>query len=185
MADEQLMQLVQHDDVDAFGLLYDRHNAAALRLARRICGTPERAADATQEAFLTLWRSRTGFDADRGSLRSWVLLLARNKAVDSLRRTGPYDRGTVRDDCLAERLEANERTETEVARRGDAERVRWAVAALPTEQRRVIELAFFAGLSHTEISELLSLPAGTVKGRIRLGLEKLRRDLEPALEATA
>lgn len=177
LADEELMRRVQLDDTRAFELLYYRHGAAAFRLAVGLCKLSERAADVTQEAFLALWRSRALFDPSRGDLRSWILTLVRHKAFDTLRRTRTADRLRAGDDGLAERLEAPERTEAVAVERADARAVRSALALLPSEQRRVIELAYYAGYTHREIALSLDIPPGTVKGRMRLGLAKLRAQL--------
>ncbi len=120
---------------------------------------------------------RPAYDPARGSVRSWVLTVAHNRAIDALRRQGSRDSRDVPDDGIAERLSAPDRTDTEVERRDDARRVRTALDELPPDQRRVIELAYFGGFTHTQIAEMLDLPPGTVKGRMRLGLTKMRNVL--------
>jgi RNA polymerase sigma-70 factor (ECF subfamily) len=105
----------------------------------------------------------------------------RNRAIDSFRKERATSSRNVGDEGLAERMPAPERTEAEIERRDDARQVRAALITVPEEQRRVIELAYFGGFSHTQIAELLGLPAGTVKGRMRLGLAKMRLALaDPA-----
>jgi RNA polymerase sigma-70 factor (ECF subfamily) len=177
LADEEVMQLVADGNPRAFELLYDRHGGAAFSLAYRMVGNRVTAEDTTQEAFLSIWRSRLRYDASRGSVRTWVLGIVHNRAVDALRRGSVHDRGREPIEGMEERFEAAERTEVEAARREEAAGVRSALDALPDDQRRTIELAYFGGFSHSEIAELLNEPIGTVKGRMRLGLDKLRRRL--------
>jgi RNA polymerase sigma-70 factor (ECF subfamily) len=183
LADEEMMQLVQGGDPRAFELLYDRHGGAAFSLAYRMVGNRASAEDITQEAFLSIWRSRLRYDQARGSVRTWVLGIVHNRAIDGLRRTMVHDRRRASMDGVEERFEARERTDVEAARREDARSVRSALAALPEDQRRTIELAYFGGFSHSQIAELLNEPIGTVKGRMRLGLEKLRRQLAEGVAA--
>jgi RNA polymerase sigma-70 factor (ECF subfamily) len=177
IADEDLMQLVRDGDVRAFDLIFDRHSGAAFSLAYRMCGRRAMAEDVVQEAFVSLWRSGARYDRARGSVRSWILGVVHNRAIDAFRRESIRSSRDIRDETAAERVESDERVEREVERRDDAQTVRAALQTLPDEQRRVIELAYFGGFTHTQISELLSLPAGTVKGRMRLGLAKLRSAL--------
>jgi RNA polymerase sigma-70 factor, ECF subfamily len=176
------MKLVQAGEVAAFEVVFDRHGSVAYSLAVRVCRRQAMAEEVVQEAFLSLWRSRERYDPGRGSVRTWVLRIVHNRAIDALRRACAGDGGAEvpaeRD--LAERLPAAELTEALVLDRDDAQRVRQALGSLPAQQRRAIELAFFDGLTHVEIARLLDLPAGTVKGRIRLGLQKLRDALERA-----
>jgi RNA polymerase sigma-70 factor (ECF subfamily) len=185
LADEDLMACADAGDVRAFELLFDRHAGAAFSLAYRMCGRRATAEDIVQEAFLSLWRSSARYQPARGSVRSWVLSVVRNRAIDAFRRERLRQSRLAADEHLAERVEALERTEAEVERRDDASRVRSALEGLPAEQRQVIELAYFSGFTHTQIAELLKLPAGTVKGRMRLGLQKLRALLGEPMEVTA
>jgi RNA polymerase sigma-70 factor (ECF subfamily) len=178
LADEDLMALVRRGETAAFEVIYDRHCGVAFSLAYRICGTRGAAEDVVQESFLSLWRSGTRYDRTRGSVRTWVLGIVHNRAIDSLRRNLHRDRRSTSDDGLEERFEAPELTEVEAARRDEAREIRAALEELPDEQSRVIELAFYGGYTHTEIAELLGAPIGTIKGRMRLGMEKMRRTLE-------
>ena len=177
LADEEVMQLVADGNPRAFELIYDRHGGAAFSLAYRMVGNRVTAEDTTQEAFLSIWRSRVRYDRSRGSVRTWVLGIVHHRAIDALRRGGVHARRQETMEGAEERFEAPERTDVEVARRDEAAGVRRALEGLPDDQRRTIELAYFGGFSHTEIAELLGEPVGTVKGRMRLGLEKLRRRL--------
>jgi RNA polymerase sigma-70 factor (ECF subfamily) len=177
LADEEVMQLVKREDPGAFELLYDRHGGAAFSLAYRMVGKQAAAEDIVQEAFLSIWRSRLRYDPTRGSVRTWVLGIVHNRGIDSLRRSTVHDRRRETLDGVEERHEARERTDVEAARREEARSVRGALETLPDEQRQTIELAYFGGYTHTEIAELLDQPVGTVKGRMRLGLDKLRNQL--------
>jgi RNA polymerase sigma-70 factor (ECF subfamily) len=178
LADEDLMTLVDGKDPDAFEVFYDRHGGAAYSLAHRIVGDPGTAEDVTQEAFLSIWRSRARFDAARGSVRAWALGIVRNRAIDALRSASRPAPRLDRDDEMAlESQPAGERTEAEAIRRETAGHLRQALGLLPREQSQVIELAYFGGFSHSEIAELLGAPLGTIKGRMRLGLEKIRATL--------
>ena len=178
------MELVDAGEVRAFEVMFDRHAGAAYSLAYRMCGRRALAEDIVQEAFLSLWRSGTGFDRTRGSVRSWVLSAVHNRAVDALRRVGAKSGRDVSDEGIAERLRAPDSTDAQVERRDQARRVRGALDELPADQRQVIELAYFGGLSHTQIAEMLELPPGTVKGRMRLGLSKMRSALGEAERVT-
>jgi RNA polymerase sigma-70 factor (ECF subfamily) len=177
LADEDLMQLVRKGRPDAFECVYERHSSAAFSLAYRMTQNRNQAEDVVQDAFLSLWRSNARYDRTRGSVRTWVLGIVHNRAIDSLRRSVVHDRRRASDEGLAERFAAPERTDVEVARRDEAREVRAAIDTLPTEQSRVIELAYFGGFTHSEISTMLETPIGTVKGRMRLGLEKMRNEL--------
>jgi RNA polymerase sigma-70 factor, ECF subfamily len=178
LADEDLMTLVEDRNPEAFAVLYDRHGGAAYSLAYRIVGDRSVAEEVTQEAFLSVWRSGGRFDATRGSVRSWTLGIVRNRAIDALRRAGGNAPRLDQDDDAALVDQAGgELTDTEAIRRETARRVRRVLKELPPDQSRVIGLAYFGGFTHAEIAEMLGMPLGTVKGRMRLGLEKVRTTL--------
>jgi RNA polymerase sigma-70 factor (ECF subfamily) len=182
LADEELMPLVGRKDPEAFEVLYDRHGGVAYSLAYRIVGNRAAAEEVTQEAFISVWRSGARFDAARGSVRSWLLSVVRNRAIDFLRsKAGKAPKLDFDDDSALEQRPAAERTEEEALRRETAGEIRGALGRLPGEQSKVIELAYFGGFSHSEIAEILGLPMGTVKGRMRLGLEKIRGELAEGL----
>src|SRR4051812_11378332 len=185
LADEDLMQLVRRGDTLAFEVVYERHATAAFSLAYRMTGTRNVAEDVVQEAFLSLWRSGARYDRDRGSVRTWVLGIVHNRAIDALRRSMVHDRRRANDAGIEERFESGERTDVGVARRDEAREVRTALRSLPAEQSHVIELAYFGGFSHSEIADMLHTPIGTVKGRMRLGLKKMRGELGGLAEAIA
>ena len=174
LADEDLMQLMRRGDPRAFEAVYDRHSGAAFSLAYRMVGRGNVAEDVVQEAFLSIWRSGARYERARGSVRTWVLGIVHHRAIDQLRRSSVHDKRRASDEGIEERLESGERTDVEVARRDEADTIRSAMETLPPEQSHVIELAYFGGFTHTEIADILETPVGTVKGRMRLGLEKLR-----------
>jgi len=178
LADEELMPLIGTRDPEAFAVFYDRHGGAAYSLAYRIVGERGAAEDVTQGAFVSIWRSGARFDRTRGSVRAWTLGIVRNRAIDSLRsraRRAPsldFD-----DEGILERRSGGVPTEEEALRHETAGELRGALGQLPVEQSKVIELAYFGGFSHAEIAQMMGLPLGTVKGRMRLGLEKIRAEM--------
>ncbi|MGZ6610782.1 MAG: RNA polymerase sigma factor, partial [Solirubrobacteraceae bacterium] len=174
LADEDLMPLVHDGDARAFEVVFDRHADAAFSLAYRMCGRRAMAQDIVQDAFLSLWRSGARYDRARGSVRSWVLGVVRNRAIDLFRRETVRTGRDISAEGVVERMPASEDVAVDAERREDARDVRAALSDLPSEQRQVIELAYFGGFSHMQIAEMLEVPAGTVKGRMRLGLTKLR-----------
>ncbi len=180
LADEDLIQLVVENDQAAFAILYERHTNVAFSLAFRMCGKRGVAEEVVQDAFLSLWRSGSRYDRTRGSVRTWVLGIVHNRAVDALRRGMVHDRGRVSDEGIEEQLEAPERTDQEVGRRDEAREIKAALEGLPVEQSHVIELAYYGGFTHSEIATMLDTPIGTIKGRMRLGLQKLRSQIGPA-----
>jgi RNA polymerase sigma-70 factor (ECF subfamily) len=182
LADEELMPLIGDKDPEAFEVFYDRHGGVAYSLAYRIVGEQAAAEDVTQEAFISLWRSGTRFDSTRGSVRSWMLSIVRNRAIDHLRsKAGKAPKLAFDDDSILEQRPAEEMTDEEAMRRETASEVRGALGTLPGDQSKVIELAYFGGFSHSEIAQMLGVPLGTVKGRMRLGLEKIRGELAEGL----
>jgi RNA polymerase sigma-70 factor, ECF subfamily len=175
LADEDLMPQIAARDPLAFEVFYDRHGGAAFSLAYRIVGDRQAAEDVTQEALISIWRSGARYDRARGSVRTWTLGIVRNRAIDALRRdAGRPPRLSFDPEELLEQRPADELTDTEALRRETARQVRGALSGLPEEQSKVIQLAFFAGFSHSEIAEMLNEPLGTIKGRMRLGMEKIR-----------
>src|SRR5215211_7267853 len=136
LADEDLMQLVQRGQAPAFDLIYERHAQAAFSLAYRIAGTRNLAEDVVQEAFLSIWRAGGRYDRARGSVRTWVLGIVHNRAIDTLRRTVVHERRRASDEGIEERFEARERTEVEAARREEASTIRGMLETLPDEQLR-------------------------------------------------
>jgi RNA polymerase sigma-70 factor (ECF subfamily) len=180
LADEELMHLVQQGEAAAFELIYDRHGGAAFSLAYRIVANRPGAEDIVQEAFLSIWRSRVRYQRERGSVRTWVLGIVHHRAIDGLRRNLVHERRRASAEGIEDRHEAAELTDVEAVRREEAREVRAALDTLPREQCHVIELAYFGGFTHTQIAGMLEMPVGTVKGRMRLGLDKMRRELAQA-----
>jgi RNA polymerase sigma-70 factor (ECF subfamily) len=174
--DVDLCLLLQDGDPRALDTLYARYGGLAYSLAIRVLADQGRAEEVVQDVFLTVWRRHTSFDPARGSFRTWFLALVRNRAIDALRNRA--SRGFAAE-LPPDLRDASTRADPwEVVSVGlERQAVREALASLPGEQRQVIELAYFGGQTHSEISETLGLPLGTVKGRIRLGLEKLHSRL--------
>jgi len=180
--DEALLAAIGSGDVDALGLLYDRYNRLAIAVAYRVLGDHTAAEDTVQDAFLSVWRRVDSFDPQRGSARGWLLTIVRNAAVD--RRRGRHARArqdATLDDVTFRLASDGEETFAAVAASVEATRVRDALALLPSEQREAIELAYFGGLTQQEIAERTGAALGTVKGRMRLGLHKLRAALADML----
>lgn len=173
MADEDLMSLMGGGDAEAFGALYDRHGRAAYSLAYRMMGERQSAEDLTQDAFLKIWRAAGGYRPERGSVRTWVLSIVHNRGIDQLRSSASRRRTQDRVEQSAPRTQPSEAF-AEAWRNRQREQIREALNTLPSEQLKILELAYFSGYTHVEISNLLDLPLGTVKGRMRLGLKKIR-----------
>ena len=181
-SDELLVARLTERDSDAFAALYDRHSRIAFGLAYRLLNDASAAEDVVQEAFLSLWRQAETFQQGRSSARTWLLSIVHHRAVDRLRRKDSHEIGDG--DALvqlAEREDPQASVEAQVASTLEARQIRRALEDLPPEQRQAIELAYFGGLSHSEIARQLSVPSGTVKGRLRIGLQKLRVALEASI----
>jgi RNA polymerase sigma-70 factor (ECF subfamily) len=178
LADEDLMPLVERKDPNAFEIVYDRHGGAAYSLAYRIVGDRGVAEDVAQEAFLSVWRSGARFDRARGSVRTWLLGVVRNRAIDVLRRdAGRAPAVSLELETVPEQESKFEQTDAEALRRDAAREVRGVLSELPEDQVKVVQLAYFGGLTHSEIAEVLGMPLGTVKGRMRLAMDKMRAKL--------
>ncbi len=173
LADEDLISLVQADDAQAFATLYDRHSRAAYSLAYRMMGERQSAEDLVQEAFLKLWRAAGSYRVERASVRTWLLSIVHNRGIDQLRSSASRRRTQERIEVSAPRFQPSEAF-SESWRNSQRDQVREALRTLPQEQLKVLELAYFSGYTHVEIAEFLGLPLGTVKGRMRLGLKKVR-----------
>lgn len=176
LSDRDLMRRVQADDIEAFEQLYDRYAATAFGIASMICRNSERAEEAVQDAFLGAWGSRASYDEARGELRTWLFSLVRNRSIDIYRRN---HRGDVlrASEAHLSRIAALDSVEDDAVQRDQGVGLRASLRQLPTLQREAIVLAYFAGLSHTEIAERLDVSLGTVKGRIRLGVRKARAEI--------
>ncbi len=182
--DDELIAAVARADQPALLTLYDRHGRMGYGLAYRILGDAGAAEEAVQDAYLRIWRRASTFDGSRGNARSWLLTIVHHCAIDLLRRRAGAPPVVAGLDEMAGRRAVPDAW-SEVSGRIESERVRTAVETLPGEQRRAIEMAFFDGLTHREIAERDGLPLGTVKGRLRLGLQRLSGLLaEPASGVT-
>jgi RNA polymerase sigma-70 factor (ECF subfamily) len=173
LEDEDLISLVAHGDAQAFATLYDRHSRPAYSLAYRMMGEKQAAEDLAQDAFLKVWRSATSYRAYRGSVRTWLLSIVHNRAIDQIRSVASRRRTQEKIEASAPKSQPSEAF-AESWRNTQGEQVREALRRLPAEQLKILELAYFSGYTHVEIAELLGVPLGTVKGRMRLGLKKMR-----------
>ena len=181
--DRALLARIEARDADALARLYDRHAARLLGLAERILGGGGEAEEVVQEVFLYVWRAAASFDPARGSALAWLLVATRSRAIDRLRARRPASsRGELRrlNDVPESAVPGD--VELDSAAREWESLCLAAIGELPPEQRRVLELAYFEGLTHTEIAEKTATPLGTVKTRVRLGLMKLRERIRPYRE---
>jgi RNA polymerase sigma-70 factor (ECF subfamily) len=183
LSDAEIFARAAGGDVDAFAIFYDRHSALLYALAFRILGTVPDAEDTLQEAMVQLWERARTYDATQGNVVSWAVTVTRNKAIDRIRSSQRKQR------LIAEIIElsASDHAPDDSLDQGRAIRnetdamMRAALAGLPLEQRQAIELAFFAGLTQSEIADRFGQPLGTVKARIRRGMLALRSVLEDRL----
>jgi RNA polymerase sigma-70 factor, ECF subfamily len=171
------MALAKAGSVDAFGELYARYCDRAYRLARSICRDDGHAEDAVQDAFASLWKSRASYLPQRGTVAAWLLTAVRYRAIDVFRRHHRHAHRRAGEDALGNHPLPEDLTELSVSRER-ARDLQRLLRGLPAAQREVIALAFYGELSHTEIATALALPTGTIKGRMRLGLHKLRADID-------
>lgn len=180
--DDALMIALAARDLSALAALYDRYGRIAYALAYRILGEAEAAEDVVHDGFISAWRGATSYRPERGNARGWLLSIVHHRAVDVLRRKTTFRPAPLE---AAESRPAEDDTAEEATRNVDHASVRAALAALPDVQRRTIELAYFGGYTHVELAEIMGVPLGTVKGRVRIGLQKLRRALEQHTGAEA
>jgi RNA polymerase sigma-70 factor, ECF subfamily len=173
LADEDLMPLVEVGDAEALAALYDRHGRMAYSLAYRMMGEKQEAEDVVQEAFIKVWRSAGGYRVGRASVRTWILSIVRNCGIDQIRSHARRGKMQEKVEASAPTSEPSEAF-AETWKNTQQEQVREALKTLPQEQLKILELSYFSGYTHMEIAERLELPLGTVKGRMRLGLQKLR-----------
>jgi len=171
--DSFLLALVQAGDEQAMASLFDRYSKLVYSVALRVLRDPASAEDVLQEIFMQVWRNPDGFTASRGSLGGWLAVIARNRSIDALRRKRPSD--SI--DVIA--LASPYNLADEAERNSLMERARTVIHQLPSEQRKTLEMAFFDGLTHSEIAEMTGDPLGTVKTRIRSALMTLRKAFQP------
>jgi RNA polymerase sigma-70 factor (ECF subfamily) len=167
--DAALLVLVQRGDEHAMASLFDRYSKVVYSVALRVLRDPASAEDVLQEVFMQIWRNPDGFVATRGSLGGWLAVVARNRSIDALRRKPPTEQ--IDDMALA----SNYNLADEAERNSLMEKARSVIVLLPVEQRKTLEMAFFDGLTHSEIAEMTGDPLGTVKTRIRSALTSLRK----------
>ncbi len=174
-ADENLLGRIARGDVAALGALYDRYSTTLYSLGLRMLGDAQAAEELVQEVLLRVWRQATSYSKERGAPATWILGIARNLAVDELRRRGARPQTAV-DDAEAHiaQLESDDDPAEQAYQRMQREEVVKALDQLPPVQRRVLELAYYSGLSQSEIAVQLGDPLGTVKTRMRTGLQRLR-----------
>ncbi len=172
--DDDLLRAVVRGEPEALTALYNRYGRLAFGLAYRVLHDAATAEEVVQDAFLSIWQHGASFDPTLGSARNWLLAIVHHRAIDALRGRSSRRRENVGLDVVEPWLAVPDAW-GEVALRLQRERVRAALQALPTEQRRAIELAYFDGLTRREIAERAGLPEGTIKSHLRLGLQKLHR----------
>ena len=177
--DRGLIARIEGRDADALALLYDRHSARLYGLAQRILGDTGEAEEVLQEVFLHVWKAAATFDPSRGPVLAWLLVATRSRSIDRLRSRRPGWKAGVRSLEEAPETASREDIEADAASREWEAQCRAAIAELPEDQRRALELAYFEGLTQQEIAERTATPLGTVKTRVRLGLMKLRERIRP------
>lgn len=174
-SDVDLLIRIARQDEASLAALYDRYHVLAFSLALRVVNDRGRAEDVVQDAFLSVWRKAASYAEGRGSVKTWLTSIVRNRAIDTVRARRESD---ADDDAILLSLrDPAPGVVEQVAARLDRELVRAAIGELPAEQRGAISMAYFGGLSHSEIAEATGVPLGTVKGRIRLGMQRLRASL--------
>ena len=178
LRDEELLVLISHRDEQALGALYDRYGRTIFGLSLRITGDRLTAEEVTQDVFQIVWQQTAAFRAASGSVAAWIIGITRHRAIDRIRsqRHKARQQDTQIDDAMTAVLSDNTNVENDAVLRTD---IREALGELPVEQRHVIELAYYGGLTTTEIASSMGTPVGTVKTRLRLGLSRLRTVLLP------
>lgn len=175
-ADARLADRIRAGDREALGELYDRYAGTAIAVALRVVGNRDEAEDVVHDAFVAVWRKIDRFDAKRGALRSWLMTVVRNRAIDRVRaRRANIDLDDADERSLL-RTGPNPTLEAALSRASTSD-LRSAMASLPDEQRRALELAYFEGYTYREVADLTGVPAGTANGRLRLAITKLRDSL--------
>lgn len=178
--DEELLSAIGAQDVSALEEFFDRHHRLALAVANRVLRDPARSEDVVQEAFLAVWRQASSFNKKKGKARTWLLSVVRHRAIDVTRGKG-YSTPVTSLEELTVHPETDD-VWPDVNRNIDAQILREAMNSLPDEQREAISMAYFEGYTNREVAEATDVPLGTVKGRIRLGMNKLREIVVPQLE---
>lgn len=175
-SDERLMERIGTGDESALALLHERYRAFAFAIAFRVVGDHGRAEDVVQDAFLSVWRRAGSYAAGRGTVRTWLGSVVRNRAIDVVRATREHA-VEDQDQVLLSLHDTAPAVDEQVSASLDGEATRRVLGELPDEQRQAIALAYYAGLSHSEIADRTGLPLGTVKSRVRLGIQRMRQSL--------
>jgi RNA polymerase sigma-70 factor, ECF subfamily len=178
--DAVLMRLIAHSKTEALSVLYDRYARLVYGLALQATGEPASAEEVTQDTFLRAWENAATYQSEKGKVSTWLASIARNRSIDLMRRKQARRENTQvsLDEPPSFTLQGNENVENEVDLRSKQRAVRRALAQLPEDQRKALALAYFRGMTHEQIAESLGQPLGTVKTRIRLGMQKLRLCLQ-------
>jgi RNA polymerase sigma-70 factor (ECF subfamily) len=182
-SDEDLVRQIALAQPGALASLYDRYSRLVYSLALRICGNPGLAEEITQDVFMQVWTNAASYQPDRSKLTTWLTSITRYRAIDQLRRLKVRPDGHVALDPIEEMTlsgESDAVPEVQVEHRAEQQRVTRALAELPEDQRAVLMLAYFNGMSQPEMADYLGEPLGTIKTRVRLGLRKLHRSLAAA-----
>jgi RNA polymerase sigma-70 factor, ECF subfamily len=174
LSDASLVAAIRHGDQEAMAELYDRYSSVVYAVALRVLGEAGAAEDVLQEVFMQLWRNPGAFDAGRGNLAPWLAVITRNRAVDVLRKRRPQS------ELEETSLSVYPDLAAEADRGRVSQKIRAALSQMPSQQRTALEMAYFEGYSHSEISGKTGEPLGTVKTRIRNGLLTLRKAVETA-----
>lgn len=175
-SDEELLERIRERDVDALEALYDRYSKAAFALAYRILGNREVAEEVTQDAFMSVWRQAATYKPGMGKVRPWLLSIAHHRAIDRTRRVADRNVGVSLDEAWMK--PSGDDVFGEVYQGLQRQQIQRALGELPAQQRTAISLAYFNGNTFVEIAEMMDVPVGTVKSRVRLGLEKLKNLLD-------
>jgi RNA polymerase sigma-70 factor, ECF subfamily len=178
--DAVLMRLIANSKTEALSVLYDRYARLVYGLALQATGEPASAEEVTQDTFLRAWENAATYQSEKGKVSTWLASIARNRSIDLMRRKQARRENTQvsLDELPSFTLQGNENVENEVDLRSKQRAVRRALAKLPEDQRKALALAYFRGMTHEQIAESLGQPLGTVKTRIRLGMQKLRLCLQ-------
>lgn len=177
VSDDQVMASVKAGSVAAFGVLYDRYCDRAYRVAWSVCRDDGRTQEAVQEAFISIWKTRMTYEPQQGNVASWVLTVTRHRAIDIARGNDPHAAHRAGEESL-NAVRAPASIDEQVVARAQARDVLSLLATLPDTQREVITLGAYGQLTHSEIAAHLGLAPGTVKGRMRLGLQRLRDEMQ-------
>lgn len=175
--DRELMDALSQGRQEALSELYDRHSSTLLGLATRILRNPEDAEEIVQEVFIHAWNRASSYDASRSSVSTWLVLIARSRAIDRLRSQKVMDRTTTAVKRERSGSHASPEGAVGVFHQERRKRVKEALGEIPPEQRQVLELAFYGGMTQSEIAKKTGIPLGTVKTRTLLAMKKLRKAL--------